>query len=72
MSKKADLEKEKNEEFNIDEALTRLEEINDRLSDKSIPLNESIKLYTEGTKLAEICGEHLKGVEKELKIINED
>lgn len=58
------------EEFNVDEALARLEEINDMLSDKDIPLNESIKLYNEGTKLAGICQKHLEGVAKELKIIN--
>ncbi|MBR4341576.1 MAG: exodeoxyribonuclease VII small subunit [Lachnospiraceae bacterium] len=61
-----------NADFNIDDALNHLEEINDKLSDKDIPLSESIKLYTEGTKLAAVCREHLKGVEKELKILNEE
>lgn len=59
------------EEFNIDEALARLEEINNRISDKNLPLNESIKLYTEGTQLAEECKKHLEGVRTELKILNE-
>jgi len=62
---------DQSKEFNIDEALTRLEEINNRISDKNIPLNESIKLYTEGTQLAEECKKHLEGVKKELKILNE-
>lgn len=58
------------EAFDIDAALLRMEEINNRLSEKNIPLNESIKLYTEGSELAQKCQEHLQGVEKQLKIIN--
>ena len=70
MAKKNDQETEQ-KEFDIDEALKRLEEINDRLAEKNIPLNESIKLYTEGTELAQKCQEHLQGVEKQLKILND-
>ena len=70
MAKKNEQETEQ-KEFDIDEALKRLEEINDRLAEKNIPLNESIKLYTEGTELASKCQEHLQGVEKQLKILNE-
>ena len=39
-------------EFNVDEALDRLEEINKKLAEKGIPLNESLELYKEGTMLA--------------------
>ena len=59
------------ENFNVDEALKRLEDINSRLSDKDIELNESIELYKEGTLLASKCRDKLKGIEKELKILNE-
>ena len=59
-----------NQEFNIDEALNKLEEINKQLSDKDISLDDSIKLYNEGTILATKCQEHLVGVEKQLQIIN--
>lgn len=58
-------------EFNVDEALDRLEEINKKLAEKGIPLNESLELYKEGTMLATKCKEHLEGVEKQLQIINE-
>lgn len=57
--------------FDIDKALERLEIINDKLSQKDIPLNESIELYKEGTLLAAKCKERLTGIEKELKILNE-
>jgi len=62
---------EENKDFNIDEALIRLEEINLKLADKDITLDDSIKLYNEGTVLAAKCRDHLTGVEKKLQIINE-
>lgn len=70
MPKKTDNIQENADSFDIDAALLRMEEINNRLSEKNIPLNESIKLYTEGSELAQKCQEHLQGVEKQLKIIN--
>ena len=68
---KKTVKKEKAENFNIDEALERLEEINNKLSEKDIALNESIELYKEGTLLASKCKEQLQGIEKELIILNE-
>ena len=62
---------EEKKEFNIDEGLEKLEEINGRLARQDITLNESISLYREGTLLAAKCLEHLQGVEKELEIVNE-
>ncbi len=59
------------EEFNIDEALERLDEINESLADEEITLKESMDLYKEGALLAQKCREHLVGVEQELKIIND-
>ena len=71
-NKKTNTPSGENEEFNIDEALNRLEEINDRLSEKDIALNESIELYKEGTILALKCKEQLQGIEKELKVLNKE
>ena len=65
-------EKPNEEEFNIDKALERLEEINDKLSAQDILLSESIELYKEGTILASKCKEQLMGIEKELKILNQE
>jgi exodeoxyribonuclease VII small subunit len=62
---------EENNNFNIDDALMKLEEINSKLSDKDISLDDSLKLYNEGTLLAKKCKEHLEGVEKQLQIVNE-
>ncbi len=57
-------------EFDVDEAMARLEEINNRLSAKNIGLNESMDLYKEGKELAEKCQAHLKKAETKLEIIN--
>ena len=61
-----------NEEINIHRALHRLDEINNKLGAQDIPLSESIELYKEGTILASKCKEQLQGIEKELKILNQD
>lgn len=58
-----------NDNFDIDEALDRLEKINNRLS-ADLPLNEALELYKEGTALAKKCQEELQGIEKELIILN--
>lgn len=59
-------------EFNIDQALDRLEEINEKLAAQNIALNESLELYKEGALLAAQCKEHLTGIEKELILINQE
>ena len=68
---KKNIKKDKEEAFNVDEALDRLEKINNRLSNNDIALNESIELYKEGTILAAKCKEQLQKIEKELVILNE-
>ena len=62
---------DENKEFNVDEALERLDEINEKLSNSNASLDESIKLYNEGVELAKKCQEHLEGVEIQLQILNE-
>ena len=64
-------EKKEQNNFNIDEALEKLEEINRKLSQADISLDDSLKLYHEGTLLARKCQDHLTDVEKELQIVNE-
>lgn len=59
-----------NQNFNVDEALKQLEEINSKLSQKDIALDAALELYKEGVVLSSKCKEHLEGVEKELQIIN--
>lgn len=60
----------KEKEFNLDEALAMLDEINQKLAASDITLGDSLELYKEGVTLAAKCKEHLEGVEHELQIIN--
>ena len=43
-----------------EEAIVRLEEIVEKLNDGSLPLEESIKLFEESTKLAIFCNDCLE------------
>lgn len=60
----------KEDSFQVESALDRLEEITRALQDKTLPLEEAMKLYQEGTLLAKECQEHLEGVEKQLQILS--
>ena len=62
----------KKEEFDVEKALERLEEINTELGKSGTSLKESLELYKEGVKLAEECKKHLEGVEKEIQILSEE
>lgn len=43
-----------------EQAMKRLEEIVEKLDDGSLPLEESIKLFEESTKLAAFCSDTLE------------
>ena len=55
----------------IEENMARLNEINNLMSDSSIKLEESFKLYKEGIELVETCKKQLMDVEKEIEILEE-
>lgn len=55
----------------IEENMTRLSEINNLMSDSSIKLEESFKLYKEGVELVEKCKKQLADVEKEIVVLEE-
>ncbi len=61
----------KNKDFIIEEAFSRLAEINELLESKDTNLKDSVALYSEGVKLVAACKENLCGVEKEIQILNE-
>ena len=67
------MDNEKNISF--EEALARLEEIASMLEQGSVPLDESLKLYEEGAKLAAVCSTALKNAQQritELSISDEE
>lgn len=55
----------------IEENMARLNEINNLMSESSIKLEESFKLYKEGVELVEKCKKQLADVEKEIVVLEE-
>ncbi len=55
------------ENLSFEQALKGLEEIVVKLEKGGIPLEESLKLYEEGSQLAQICQSKLSKVEERLK-----
>jgi exodeoxyribonuclease VII small subunit len=53
-------------ERNLEEAMNRLEEIANILEMGDTSLEESIKLYEEGTQLIDFCNSKLKEAEKKI------
>ena len=55
----------------IEENMMRLSEINNLMSDSSIKLEDSFKLYKEGVELVDKCKKQLADVEKQIVILEE-
>lgn len=51
-------------ELTYEQALLRLEKIVDELENASVSLEDSIKLFEEGTKLADFCNKKLNDAEQ--------
>lgn len=49
-----------------EKAITRLEEILDLMEKNDLPLDESIKLYEEGTRLTVYCSEMLNKAQQKI------
>lgn len=50
-------------DFNFEEAIKRIEEINDKLSSGNESLDNSMKLFEEGLQLIQKCDKKLQGFE---------
>lgn len=61
----------KTEEFSIEDAMKRIEEINGLLSKEGTSLKDSLALYEEGVLLSEKCRKNIEGIETQIKIIGE-
>jgi len=64
--------KEKKEEFRLEEAFGRIEELLEKLGDKDVYLAESFSLYQEGMKLLKQCNDKIDHVEKQMLQIDEE
>ncbi len=58
-------------EFNYEESVKRLGEIVEKLESGELSLEESIKLFEEGTRLSADCYEILKNAEQKITDISE-
>lgn len=58
-------------DMNYEESVKRLEEIVEKLESGELSLEESIKLFEEGTKLTASCYDILKNAEQKITNISE-
>jgi exodeoxyribonuclease VII small subunit len=56
----------------FEQSLKRLEEIVDKLEGEELALDDSLKLFEEGVKLAETCGSRLDDAEKKVTLLLKD
>lgn len=58
--------------FDYEKAISELESIVSKLSEGNVTLDESLKLYTRGVELSNLCQKRLVEIEKKISIVNED
>ena len=59
-------------EMSYEQAVLRLDEIVDILEKNDITLDESIKLFEEGTKLTAFCTEKLNNAKAKIIVMNKE
>lgn len=59
-------------EKKFETSLARLEEIVSELETGDLPLEQSLKLFEEGVKLARICNTRLQDAERKVEILLKD
>ena len=57
------------EEIKFEDALTRLEEIVEKLEEGDLPLEESLSAFEEGIKLSRVCAKLLNEAERKIEIL---
>lgn len=60
------------EEYDLEEAMKRLEAVLDSLSRDSIRLDEALALYGEGVALVKHCTQKLEAAERKINILRAD
>lgn len=59
-------------EFDYEKSILELENIVSKLSEGNVSLDESLKLYTRGVELSNLCQKRLVEIEKQISIVNKD
>lgn len=57
------------EDFKFEKAVEKLEKIVEALEGGEIPLDEALKKYEEGVKLARLCNQKLAQAEKKIEVL---
>lgn len=60
-----------NKKMTFEAALARLNEIVEKMESGDTPLDESLKLFEEGSELASFCYDKLSSAEQKIKTITE-
>ena len=61
-----------NEELTYEKAMNRLEEIVSLLEKNDVSLDDSIKLFEEGTRLTAFCSEKLKNAKAKITLVEKE
>ena len=59
-------------ELTYEDAVKRLEEVVAALENKETPLDESVKLFEEGTKLAAFLNDKLKNAKQKVTVLGKE
>lgn len=59
-------------EMTYEKAISRLEEIVSALEKNDVTLDESLKLFEEGTKLTAFCADQLKNAQQKIKELTKE
>lgn len=62
----------KDADISYESAVKRLEEIVDKLSSGDVTLDESLKLYEEGTRLTAYCNEKIENAKSKISEIEKE
>ena len=59
-------------DLKFEDALARLEEIVQTLESGNLPLDESLKAFEEGIRLARSCAKYLEEAERKIELLTKD
>lgn len=59
-------------DFDYEKAISELEGIVSKLTAGNVSLDESLKLYTRGVELSNLCQKRLVEIERKISIVNSD
>ena len=62
----------KNEEMSFEVAVSRLQEIVEKLEQGQTPLDDSLQLFEEGVKLSRYCHNKLDEIERKIEVLSKE